>query len=318
MKILLLYYNKVTDQAFDNLQKVEGFDFKVFNLRQLDTGIDTASYNVIDRILSRLRPFDAVLIGDIFWPTGQNICRWCKTYKVFCGFIQHGQWIYVANKMNPKYLPTTTFVYGYNIRDEIKSWPYGKKSEVVATGNPRYDNVKINQEGDLVYLAPPVICEENPSSPNKFNPVAKRLLEKFSSMGGDKLKMVVHPHYRERETEYLKKLFPNSTHVDRKDDPFNHIRYCKAVLTHRNSTTILDAIAHGKLSVLLNGNSYPSYFPMFYFADFTIESDRIQECLEFLKYDIKLDYDNYQEKAAEFIVLGNASKRILNHISGKV
>lgn len=315
-----MQYNKVTNDAFKNLIKEHSkqHTFKTINLQMLDRSIDVADFNIINRLLTPMQPFNAILVGDIFWPTGQNICKWCKINKVFCGFIQHGQWIYTANKINPKYLPSATFVYGQNIKDEIESWPYGKKSSVVATGNPRYDNVETNLDGKYIYVAPPVMHEVIPSSSDRINAQAKRLLESLSKSGARLMKnLLIHPHYREGNTKYLEKLFPIAKHVDKKENPFKYIKNASSVLTHRNSTTVLDAIAHKKQTILMNFDDYPSYFPIFYFADFAIESERPQECIEFLKH--KFDpIANYEEKAKEFIVLGNASKRILDYISNKV
>jgi hypothetical protein len=114
---LLLLYNKVTNNAFHKLNSI---NVKFADVSIFDKKMDILSYSNVDIFLTNLLPFDNILIGDIFWPTGQNICKWCANNNKKCIFLQHGQWIYIKNKTNPEFLPSITCVYGRNVANMIK------------------------------------------------------------------------------------------------------------------------------------------------------------------------------------------------------
>ena len=140
MGVLLIRYNKVTNVALNNLTN-NLVDSKWADLNDFGDNLNLLGYSDTGGWLEKFLPFDRVMVGDIFWPTGQNICRWCKENSIPCCFLQHGQWIYVDNKQNPQYVPSYTCVYGGNVHEMMKSWPYSQRSQVEITGNPRYDNV---------------------------------------------------------------------------------------------------------------------------------------------------------------------------------
>ena len=310
MKLLLLYYAKVTNDAFNKFAlSSTDLELKSDDLSVYGSKMDRLSYHEVHRLLTQQKPFDAILIGDIFWDTGQNICRWGQDNKVPVFFLQHGQWIYITNKKDPKYLPTATFVYGDKIQQMMSSWEYSKRSKVYVTGNPRYDNISRNNSGEYVYFAPPVMFENVPSAANRTD---RNAFDNLVSLKGiDKeVPMLIHPHYREINVPQLKDMFPYAKFADPQIDPLPLIQKSSKVLTHRNSTTVLDAIACGKMTVLMNFREKDkSFFPRDYFGEFAQESDWPSRCMTNLKSNVT-EISDYEEKARPYIYLGNASKRI--------
>lgn len=312
MHILLLDCNKVSAESFCNIAahcKLCDCVCSSFSLGMLGRSSDVLSYEVIDAILQKYLPLDAILVADIFWPTGQNICKWCINNKVKCFFWQHGQWIYTKNKVNPPYLPFCTFLFGDDVFSECKNWSYGKKSNLLVTGSPRYDNCRLNPKGSYIYFSPPVILEKSPSVKDKYNP---KSVETLKNLGGiDKeLDIVIHPHYREGYIGQLRELFPRAIIADTGDSALDLIQESSKVLTHRNSTTVLDAIACGKQSVLM---SQTSSYPVGYFGKFADEVSSMTEYVKCLSTP-SVDIEDYYHKARKYILLGNASQRIIDYI----
>jgi len=305
--VLLLKYNKVTNDSFRRLSTV--LQVKWGNLSHFDKEMDVLSYEVVEKYLSGLLPFRKVVVGDIFWPTGQHICRWCKQQKIRCFFLQHGQWIYIKNKKSPQFLPYCTMVYGDNVKSMTDEWPYGSRSKVIATGNPRYDLIIPVAGGDYVYFCPPVMKELVPNGDNKIH---KRNVQLLQSIAGlDKgIEMTLHPHYREGNINVLRKLFPTAKMADPKADPLPLILKSSHVLTHRDSTTIMDAIACGKPSILLNFKGIRSFFPKEHFGDLAIECETVGECklaLSSTPFEVNTEY---AQRVKPHLYLGNASMRI--------
>ena len=85
------------------------------------------------------------------------------------------------------------------------------------------------------------------------------------------------------------------------------------MLTHRNSTIILDAIACGKQVVTMNFDVMPSSYSKGHFNGFALESDSPDHCLHNLTRPVNLP-DDYDDKARKHILLGNASRRIVDYI----
>lgn len=312
--ILLLKYNKVTNDAFRHFSK-HCRDFKEADLTKFGTSMDVLSFPEVSSLLKSCLPFDCVMVGDVFWPTGQNICRWCREKGKQSYFLQHGQWVYVKNKQNPDHLPFATFVYGTNVLKMTSKWAYSVRSKVLVSGNPRYDNIIPNTNGSYVYFCPPVILERIPSKADQFHSANYAWLDTLQGMD-KKAKLLIHPHYREGQTVTLKNMFPKATFANPMDDPLPLIQGAEKVLTHRNSTTVIDAIACGKISILLN---YPehdtSFYRRGYFKEFAIETDSPQHCIDTLLSEKRLSIsDNYIEKAKPYIYLGDASMRIKNII----
>ena len=310
-KSLFLKYNKVTNESFDNLSN-QLDSHTIADLSIFGKNIDILSYDQVDKFLTPLLPFSTIFIGDIFWPTGQNICKWCISHSVSSCFIQHGQWIYVKNKMNPRHLPSLTCVYGDNIANMVNSWPYGHKSKVVSTGNPRYDNIEINDNRhDCIYFCPPVMKEIVPSGPDRMD--ENSVIAVKSLIGIDRIaKLSIHPHYREGWVDYLHEWFPEAVFIDQSENALTHIQQSDLVITHRNSTSVLDAIACGKKAILINFNNIiTSFFNNGYFKDFAVECDNAQSCLKYCsKYQVGHIANSYIEDAKPYLYLGDASKRI--------
>jgi hypothetical protein len=314
MRVLLLKYNKVTTEAFERFAKKTDLDVIWGDLSTFGHKLDTLSPNQISTFLSKLLPFDAVLVGDIFWPTGQAICSWCSTHRVKCFFIQHGQWIYTANKKNPKHLPYCTCVYGENIRREIQSWPYGRRSKVEATGNPRYDDLwHENRIGDSVYFSPPVMLELNTSARSIHHPQQEKMVRSLKGIDSQ-FNVLLHPHYREGKLDLLRRLFPNAEFADPAAPALDLVVDSRSVLTHRNSTVVLDGIACRKRIVLMNFRD-KSYYPREYFAPFALESSNFEECVSNLAKEPEVISD-YEKKARPHVVLEGASTRIEQVIKG--
>ena len=81
VKTLIVKYNKVIDETFDalipGLKEITGAEVVVKNIRSFGDKTDILSYKEVSMFLEEVNPYE-VLIGDVFWPTGQNICKWCK------------------------------------------------------------------------------------------------------------------------------------------------------------------------------------------------------------------------------------------------
>lgn len=307
--VLLLKYNKPTNDAFIKFASFDyGVDCQWADLTAFGTKIDVLSYEEVDKFLRASMPFDGLLMGDIFWPTGQNICQWCQRNSVGSFFLQHGQWIYTANKKNPRFLPKCTFVYGEDLRAEILTWPYGKRSRVEATGSPRYDVLNI-KDGDYVYFSPPVILEKNASAQSITHQKSLLLLSALRGVDS-RYKVLLHPHYREGELDRLKDLFPKAQYIDPEEPALPFIAAAGKVLTHRNSTVVLDGIACRKLVVLMNFMGHDdSAYPMGYFKGFAIESTTPFHCMENLGVVWQFP-EKTTDEAKSFLVFGHASERI--------
>ncbi len=307
MKILLLRYLKVTNEAFEKIASSAPSNLYVVqdDLASFGSRMDVLSYEAVDDFLSKHKPLDAIMVGDIFWATGQNICKWCLENKILCFFLQHGQWIYTVNKKNPPFLPSHTLLMGENIANACRKWPYARRSRITAVGSPRYNDLKI-EPGKYVYFSPPALLEKVPSGPNRTNSVSEKLLPRFRGL--DKVcNLLIHPHYREGKVNALKWLFPGAQFADVQDSALSLIAQSGRVLTHRDSTVVLDAIACRKQTVLIF--DFPSFYPKGYFKEFAIESNSFNDCVNKLHSNIR-DIVDYEKKAAEFLILGNASKRI--------
>jgi len=303
MNILYADYNKVSDAAFAVLGKqLEGLKL---DLPAFGEQINVLSTECID-VLLKVYDFDVIMVGDIFWPTGQNICDWSKRNNKVCCFLQHGQWIYIDNKKNPQHVPSCTFLFGGHVYDMVQTWPYAKRSRVEVVGNPRYDNLTITESEDFLYFAPPVILEQIEGTKDRLNEVARQSIVEYKNLDKE-INLMIHPHYREGGIDILKGMFPNAQFIDVHDDPLPYVLRCKSVLTHRNSTTVLDAIACHKLSVIMDK---PSFYKKGYFGPFAYEALNMKDVI--LGFDKEVEVYNYEEEAYPYICLGNASERIRN------
>ena len=108
----------------------------------------------------------------------------------------------------------------------------------------------------------------------------------------------------------LREWFPDAHFIHPMSDPLRWIQKASLVLAHRNSTTVLDAIACGKKSILMNFDRFPSCYDEGYFGRFAVEAHSPQECVDALRSEERLDCENYHRDAADYIVLGSASERI--------
>lgn len=319
MKLLLLDCNKVSTECFAQIASLcPDFDIKAerLSLSVFGDKADLLSYNDVNDFLNK-QLFDAIVVADIFWPTGQNICQWCIRNEKKCYFWQHGQWIYTLNKENPQFAPYGVFFLGDNILKKCSSWPLAKKSKFIISGSPRYDNIDVNtNKEDYVYFSPPVVLEEVNGATSKYNAQVHKLLKSIKGID-NKVNLYLHPHYREGMVTELRSLFPNAKYIDKKEEVFKHISKAAKVLTHRNSTVILDAIACHVSVVLLNFDSLKnSFYPKEYFSEFAVESTTSENCVANLlsKSHEILDYEI---KAKKHILLGDATSRILNVIKNE-
>jgi hypothetical protein len=307
--VLLLKYNKPTNAAFDRLSQNCTFKCIWDDLSVFDHRIDTLPYGVVDKILSK-HSFDWAVVGDIFWTTGQHICLWCKKNNKNLLFLQHGQWIYTENKKNPKHVPSHTGVFGRRTAEMVKSWPYAQRSKVIITGTPRYENCVVNPSGDFVYFAPPVIGEKVPTiGCDKISSMTARWIESLRTLD-QHCKLKIHPHYRELKIDFLKQMFPQADILPVDDDPLDFIQQSCAVLTHRNSTTVLDAIACGKPVILMNFEKFDhSFYPKNYFLcknkSFAHECNDLNECIMALISPAIMDcsHEEYRHRAYNYIYL---------------
>lgn len=315
MRVLLVKYNKVTNHAIQNISSYisSRADILYADVFKFGSRADILSYSDISTYFASIKSFDCVLVGDIFWKSGQNICLWAKKNKKKVFFLQHGQWIYVDDKKSPNHKPYSIMFFGDKVCEMCKKWDLGRQSKCVVTGSPRYDHVEVGLKGEYVYFSPPVIKEMNKSSPSR---VRKHPMEELSKIQKINCKdLLIQPHYREGDLLTLKKWFRGATFVDPALDPFPFIAKCKAVLTHRDSTVVLDAIAHGKKTILMNfDGGLRSFYPRFYFGSFATESSNmsdLQRNIDTISGNEIID-EKYVQSARQYVYLGNASERVYN------
>lgn len=316
MKILFLKYNKPTNDAFTKFMHImrDKVSCIIADLRE-DFGqkIDFVDFNSINKYLNKFRPFDAIFIGDIFWITGQNICCWANINNIKCCFLQHGQWIYIQNKMNPTYAPSHICVYGNNVVSMSSCWPLAKNSSIIATGSPRYDILPTETVEDAVYFSPPVLIEVHHSGRKSVVSGVKNWLHDLRQF--DKYcKVYLQTHYRDAPESdmILQEFFPYATFIDRSDDPLRWIAKCQKVVTHRNSTTVLDAIASKKPVILINIDDESSFFPNGYFGDFTKEISNVNDLITHVMSKIEFS----ENSTDDHIITDNSSVRIFSAIHG--
>ena len=318
MTILLTKYNKIIIEAFEKLsaQFHEDIQVKWLDMSKYGHSFDLLPISHWNNVLNSLLPFDCIMIGDVFWPTGQAFCEWGKTHNKTVCFLQHGQWIYIENKKKLNYYPDITMVYGTNVADMINQWPYGKESNVIVTGSPRYDNLEI-VNGDYVYFSPPVIQEIVHGRPNGY--IQKHYLMAIQSVIGldSVCKLVIQPHYREANINMLKNMFPKAMFVDPAENAIKLISSSYKVVCCRNSTVVIDSIACKK-HVLLMDFLYTdrSFYPREYFNNFATENDNATDLLNNIS-NTKIIVD-YEKHASNHILLGNSSERIMSVLSNVV
>lgn len=322
MKGLLLKYNKVHNDALHNLsyRLSKDFEIKWGDLSLFGLSMDLLSYKQVNKYLHSLEPFDFIVIGDVFWDTGQNICRACSELNMPVFFMQHGQWIYISNKKSLEYYPTYTLVFGDNVGNMCLSWEYGNHSKVRVVGNPRYDEVSSNgYRSTYTYFSPPVIEEIVHGEPSgRIRTPFMKALEKIAGID-KRVPMVIQPHYREARTDLLRKMFPKAQFADPALNPLKLVRGSTQILTSRNSTVILDAIAHQKSTVLMD---FPEndvcFFKRGYFGDFAKESKDRRHLISNLEEPKTFVRQGFAVKAKPYIYLGNASERIAKLVKQEV
>jgi len=311
----LLKYNKVHNESLLYLAPKLAKYFEVLwgDLSTFGEKMDLLGYDTVRNYFVSFGQLNFIVVGDVFWKTGQSICRYGAEYDIPVFFLQHGQWIYIENKKKLNYYPTYTLMFGDNVANMCSSWIYGENSQVVVTGSPRYDNALPNG-GSYVYFSPPVIEELIHGQPTgRIRHLFYENLEAIKKIDKE-FKMVIQPHYREVRTDYLHKLFPYAQFVDPQLDALKLVRGAKKVLTSRNSTVILDAIAHYKPVVLMDFPEYDAcFFERGYFDGFALESDTKAHLLENLSAEVKTKKADYMN-TMEHIYLGNASDRIVEYM----
>lgn len=310
MYVLFIKYNKPHNDSIETIKQY--CKHEIIDILSISKSIDNISYHVLCNYFNSLHYFrniTHIVIGDIFWPTGQNICKLGIEYNKKIVFLQHGQWIYLDNKKNPEFLPYLTCFYGNYIKKIAEKWNYGLRSKCEVTGSPKYDNIQ-TEEGDYFYFCPPMILEKFPSRNSILNIDNKKLL--VSMLGLDKYcKLVIHPHYREGDINFIKGLFPLAKIVDAGLNSLDLIRKSKGVITHRDSTTVIDAICCKKQSLLLNfNNQKQSFFKKFYFKDYCIENNDFADLINNIeKVEVIKEHYVYVD---DYIQQGDASSKILN------
>lgn len=316
MKGILLKYNKVHN---DSLRKLASRFPKTFEVLWGDLSIfgekmDLLTYDTIENFFSPFEKLDFIVVGDVFWKTGQSICRYGAEKQVPVFFIQHGQWIYVRNKKTLEHYPEHTFMFGEYAAKMCSSWNYGKESKVSVTGSPRYDEASPNG-GSYIYFSPPVIEELIHGKPSgKIRRSFRDNLEAIKKIDRE-LPIVIHPHYRESQTECLHELFPYAQFADPQLDALKLVRGASKVLTSRNSTAVLDAIAHHKPVVFMDLPEYDAcFFERGHFGNFALESSTKTHLLDNLLSEIQVKRTDYINKTKEHIMLGDASGRIVECI----
>lgn len=315
---LLLKYNKSHDDSLRILESKMKKEFQIIwgDLSSFGKKKDILSYGEIKRFIEMYGVVDFIIIGDVFWETGQNICKFGQERKIPIFFLQHGQWIYTKNKNKLNHYPYCTMLFGDDVTNMCHRWEYGKNSKCITVGSPRYDGCKKNTNGSYVYMSPPVIEESIHGIPNGF--IRRHFLKSLEEIKGiDKeIQIVIHPHYRECRTDWLRNIFPKAQFADPKLHPFKLINGASKVIASRNSTVVLDAIAHGKMVVLtdLKLNDV-CYFKRGYFKEFAVESEDAKDFFDNVLQSNKMINDiNYQSRANRYIMLGNATSRIIDLI----
>jgi len=316
---VLLKYNKVHNNSLYILEPklVRYFNILWADLSIFESKADKLDYNDIKKYFSSLDKFDFIIIGDVFWETGQSICRYGEEYNIPVFFLQHGQWIYIKNKKNLKYYPAYTFLFGDNVARMCSGWNYGKKSHIITTGSPRYDSA-VPGKGSYVYFSPPVIEEIIHRKPSGvFRSSFYKNLEVIRRIDKE-LFILIQPHYREARIDDLHELFPYAQFVDPQLDALKLIHGSTKVLTSRNSTVVLDAIAYQKQIVLIDLPDYDRcFFERGYFEDFALESTTKMNILDNLLSDIKT-IKSYIDMSKKHIYLGDSTKRIVDKIKEEV
>lgn len=320
IKGALLKYNKVHDDSLRNLapKLTKHFDIIWGDLSVFGKKMDLLTYDVVKDYFSQLGELKFIVVGDVFWDTGQAICQYGREHDISIFFLQHGQWVYIKNKQKLNYYPTHTLVFGDNVANMCSSWTYGKNSRVVATGSPRYDEATSNG-GSYIFFSPPVIEELIHGHPTgRVRRSFYKNLEAIKKIDKE-LPIVIQPHYREARTNYLYELFPHAQFADPQLDALKLVRGATKVLTSRNSTVVLDAIAHQKPVVFMDLPEYDDcFFERGYFEGFALESETRSHIVNNLLDDIKVKHTNYINKSKEHICLGNASNRIVEWIKEAV
>lgn len=319
MRGVLLKYNKVHNDSLRNLapKLVKYFEVLWGDLSIFGKKMDLLTYDAIEGYFSSFGKLEFIVMGDVFWRTGQSICRYGEEHNIPVFFLQHGQWIYVKNKKKIPHYPAYTLMLGDNVADMCSSWAYGKNSNIVVTGSPRYDEALPNG-GSYIYFSPPVIEELIHGQPT--GRIRRSFLENLEAIKkiDKELPIVIHPHYREARLDYLHNLFPCAQFADPQLDALKLVRGAAKVLTSRNSTIILDAMAHHKPVVLMDFPEYDAcFFQRGYFDNFALESETKSHLVSNLSADIKIKRTNYMH-TREHIYLGNASARIIECIRGSV
>lgn len=300
-------YNKPHDQSIRKLLEHVPQGFAIANV---SLASDRFTYTDIQKLLDPFDYMEFVVIGDVFWPTGQHICKWCEQKKIQCIFLQHGQWIYIANKQMLSHYPSDTLLFGQRIHDMVSSWPYAERSKLHVTGSPRYDDIQTRDNG-YVFFSPPVIEECSPSG-RKLNQCTWKLLSQLSSID-HKCHLVIQPHYREGRTDLLKKMFPMAQFVDHRDNALKWVADSSCIMTSRNSTSVLDGIACGKKNLLVDLLSFDqSFYGREYFGDFAVENDTTQDLFDNVSqsYSTADMTQAYISLAKNYIYLSNASERV--------
>ena len=314
MKGILLKYNKVHNDSLRNLAPKLSKYFEILwgDLSVFDDKMDLLTYDHIVSYLTSFGKVDFIVVGDVFWRTGQSICQYGTEHGVPVFFLQHGQWIYIKNKKELSYYPAYTFLLGDNVANMCSSWIYGKNSQIIATGSPRYDEASSNG-GSYIYFSPPVIEELIHGHPTgRIRRSFYENLEAIKNIDRE-IPIIIQPHYREARTDYLYKLFPYAQFADPQLDALKLVRGAAKVLTSRNSTVVLDAIAHQKPVVLMDLPEYDTcFFERGYFDDFALESETKAHLMNNILADKtkRADYMNTKKH----IYLGNASDRIVEYM----
>ena len=203
---------------------MSGHEVQWGDLSQFGTErIDLLPFTQISSYLAGFDHLDLVILGDVFWSTGQNICRWCSENQVKTLFLQHGQWIYVVNKKRLSYYPSYTALFGENVAKECKSWYFGQFSQIEVTGCPRYDFLhlcQVSSKKEYIFFSPPVIQE---TVHGQAKPIRKTFLQSLKRIAGfDKqCRVVLQPHYREANVGILKELFPSAEFRSAKEKTLN-------------------------------------------------------------------------------------------------
>jgi len=319
---ILVKYNKVTNLAFDVLVKTlsRSMDIEYADLTRIKTRCDLINQSDINKMMSKFKDVGFIVIGDIYWTTGQGLCQWAINRHIPCFFLQHGVWKYITNKKDPKFYPSHILVYGDKIKEMTSSWPLAKKAKFCVTGNPRYDQYKPTfLNNNNVYFSPPVVQELQHGL--MTGPVNRYNLDLIKSLQGldDLVHLYLQPHYREGSLKILKELFPNAIYCDISLDPLPFLSICSKIVCSRDSTMVLDAITTGCKVIFTEYEQKfdkACFFQRGYFGNFGIESKSKVEFFKNVQKDIEISEHNYMEDAKPYIYLGNSSKRIGSIIKG--